>query len=65
MTFMAHTHTHTHTHKIFFFLILCRDCVQIAKENDVSEIPSYVWFLMQFWPTPSKCLKSPSLYWQI
>ena len=28
-----------------------RECVRIAEEKDVTNIPTYSWFLLQFWPT--------------
>ena len=50
---------------IYIFLILCRDCVRIANENDVPEIQSYAWFVNAIVANHSKYVKNPSLYWQI
>ena len=30
---------------------MCRQCIRIAKEKHIDEIPRYAWFLLQFWPT--------------
>lgn len=32
-----------------FFIL--RECVRIAKEKEIIEVPSLAWFLLQFWPT--------------
>ena len=55
MTFMAQKNN-------FLFLkfyVECRDCVRIARGKDVSEISSYVWFLIKFWPTTRSASKIP------
>ena len=30
---------------------LYRTCVKLAQEKNIDTIPSYAWFLLQFWPT--------------
>ena len=37
-----------------------RKCVYLAKEKNVLNIPSYFWFLLQFWPT--YCMTSKMLH---
>ena len=36
---------------------LYRQCVKISQENNINAIPSYTWFLLQFWPSSAAASK--------
>ena len=36
---------------------LYRKCVNIAQQNNINTVPTYAWFLLQFWPPSSSVSK--------
>ena len=34
-----------------------KTCIQIAQEKNINAVPSYLWFMLQFWPTSKSTSK--------